>query len=39
MSVRFWPRLLQVCLAVSLLAHIAPAQTKVVVISLQRAVL
>jgi outer membrane protein len=39
MSVRFWPRLFLVCLAFSILAKLAPAQTKVVVINLQRAVL
>jgi outer membrane protein len=39
MSVRFWPRLFLVCLALSFLSKLAPAQTKVVVINLQRAVL
>ena len=39
MSVRFWPRLFLVCLALSFLSRILPAQTKVAVINLQRAVL
>ena len=39
MFVRLWPRLVLVCVAAVCLTKIAPAQSKVVVINLQRAVL